>query len=92
MFLQLQFEAFYTVDLLNAKWKVVHYMCAKRIKFIITRLSVCSLRVSCNEMIDDVTRSTLKWSSGDLSFEPFYLKESKSDQAENSLVLPTMSV
>ena len=27
-------------------------MCAKRIKFIMTRLSVCSLGVSCNEMID----------------------------------------
>ena len=27
-------------------------MCAKRIKFIMTRLSVCSLGVSCNEMTD----------------------------------------
>ena len=27
-------------------------MCAKCIKFIMTRLSVCSLGVSCNEMID----------------------------------------
>ena len=27
-------------------------MCAKRIKFIMTRLSVCSLGVTCNEMID----------------------------------------
>ena len=27
-------------------------MCAKRIKFLMTRLSVCSLGVSCNEMID----------------------------------------
>ena len=27
-------------------------MCAKRIKILMTRLSVCSLGVSCNEMID----------------------------------------
>ena len=27
-------------------------MCAKCIKFLMTRLSVCSLGVSCNEMID----------------------------------------
>ena len=27
-------------------------MCAKCIKFIMTRLSVCSLGVSCNETID----------------------------------------
>ena len=27
-------------------------MCAKRIKFLMTRLSVCSLGVSCIEMID----------------------------------------
>ena len=27
-------------------------MCAKRIKFLMTRLSVCGLGVSCNEMSD----------------------------------------
>ena len=31
---------------------IVIIMCAKRIKFIMTRLSVCSHGVSCNEMID----------------------------------------
>ena len=28
-------------------------MCAKRIKFLMTRLSVCGLGVSCNEMNDN---------------------------------------
>ena len=31
---------------------LLYYMCAKRIKFLMTRLSVCGLGVSCNEMND----------------------------------------
>ena len=31
---------------------LLYYMCAKRIKFLMTRLSVCGLGVSCNEMSD----------------------------------------
>ena len=31
---------------------LLYYMCAKRIKFLMTRLSVCGLGVWCNEMSD----------------------------------------
>ena len=31
---------------------LLYYMCAKCIKFLMTRLSVCGLGVSCNEMND----------------------------------------
>ena len=31
---------------------LLYYMCAKRIKFLMTRLSVCGLGVSCKEMSD----------------------------------------
>ena len=31
---------------------LLYYMCAKRIKFLMTRLSACGLGVSCNEMND----------------------------------------
>ena len=31
---------------------LLYCMCAKRIKFLMTRLSVCGLGVSCNEMSD----------------------------------------
>ena len=43
--LKVFFFFFKYVDLPN-------YMCAKRIKFLMTRLSVCGLGVSCNEMND----------------------------------------
>ena len=88
-------------------------MCAKRIKFLMTRLSVCSLGVSCNEMIDtpmllvvtftgtNLTKSGIKlfifaleqklkvhWNGIQKTFLLSYYA-SKSEQAENSLVLPT---
>ena len=36
----------------STDYLLLYYMCAKRIKFLMTRLSVCGLGVSCNEMSD----------------------------------------
>ena len=43
---QSRYTVYHKVSLL------LYYMCAKRIKFLMTRLSVCGLGVSCNEMSD----------------------------------------
>ena len=44
--------SFFLGDLTRNDPVLLYYMCAKRIKFLMTRLSVCGLEVSCNEMSD----------------------------------------
>ena len=59
-------------------------------KILMTRLSVCSLGVSCNEMINTpMLLVVVHWNGLQKSFLLSY-NTSKSEQAENSLVLLTI--
>ena len=60
-------------------------------KILITRLRVCSLGVSCNEMIDTPILLVVHWNGIQKTFLLSYYT-SKSEQADNSLALPTFNV